>query len=77
MNSRVLFGDLSAGNGTTKRNLIQQAQWTQIGTAETLINTLHPFGGGAVASGETVYGRLQTSSTPDTGYSVAAYAVGG
>lgn len=66
--------DLSYGNGTNQRIIIQD-QFFWATSSEVLGNYLYPPGQVLVPVGGTIYGRLQCSGTADSNLSLAAYGV--
>ncbi len=77
MNGGIYSGDLSVGDGTSQDIFIRKAIFrTQL--SETI--SYGPLMGNNVRSipgSSTLYGRLQCSTSVDTGLSMIAYALGG
>jgi hypothetical protein len=48
-----------------------------LNASEDLYKWPNGWGYGMGATGDKVYGRMQSAATPDTGYTMAAYGVGG
>lgn len=75
MAARVLHFDLSVGDATNKKAVIQNAL-----VATTASETITKLGSGAYCetkSGDHVYGRAQNSASNDSNYSMIAYGVVG
>jgi hypothetical protein len=78
VSSSLVAGDLSVGDGSNKRVVIEEHM---LATANNdycwNVNLLKPPPVAVVKAGTTVYARLQHAGTADTGHWVAAYGVGG
>jgi hypothetical protein len=68
--------DLSIGSAASKKTVIQNAM-ALLNASEDLYKWPNGWGYGMGATGDKVYGRMQSAATPDTGYTMAAYGVGG
>lgn len=81
MSANIIYhGDLSLGDASNKRIVVQDQLWISPSNAEQFGNVLHGIPTceyDVPASGVTAYGRLQCSGTADAGLSLAAYGVGG
>jgi hypothetical protein len=69
--------DLSAGDATTKKLLIEDQLVTSTGNEQLSQCAEVRHGARDVAIGDVIYGRAQFSTTLDAAYSMAAYGLGG
>lgn len=75
MTTQTLHIDLGVGDGTNMKTIISNAPLITTASEGAGRKPCGEYGWGA--SGDGVYLRVQSGSTPDTGQSAAAYAVGG
>jgi hypothetical protein len=76
MSVQTLHVDVSAGNATTKKILLQDIAFTTT-VAEQISNQSPTIGAvSAVASGDLIYGRAQSSATADSNTGLIAYGLG-
>ena len=76
MNTFSYFVDLSAGDATTQRLLLENQMWTTDSGERTANRLLMAQRYGHVKSGETIQGRAQCDGTLDDGtYSMIAYGL--
>lgn len=76
MTTAVLHTDIALGDGSNKRNVIQND--LMLTNANEFICRLLPAGRYCRgANGDKIYARSQSSAALDSNYSVAAYVVGG
>ena len=73
--AQLLHVDVYAGDATTKRRIIEPCV-VRVDTGEAMCCDPH-IGSATIASGDLVYARSQSSATPETGHTVAVYAVAG
>jgi hypothetical protein len=75
--AQILHADLSAGNASFKKILFENQIWQSNANEQIScnINTANAYNN--TASGDIIYGRLQTSGTADTGPAMIAYGLGG
>lgn len=71
-----LHVDMSIGDASNKRMLLENA-YALGTTSEDFYKHVGSFGPGRGAVGDVFYGRSQAASAPETGHTMAAYAVGG
>jgi hypothetical protein len=77
MTAATIHADLSAGTAAQKKILFENQLWQTTAAEQTscAINTANAYNN--TASGDIIYGRLQHSSTADTGNAMIAYGLGG
>lgn len=77
MTAASVHVDLSAGNATFKKILLENQYWSVTGTEQISCAPLTVNSYNNVASGQNIYGRAQSAAAADSSPNLIAYGLGG